>query len=94
MPNRSPCLGGGVGPQPLGLLAGMPGLAHFFRQRGVQHRHNLDLPYGVLAYPEVQCQQIPHNLFRLIQAPGLCIGGMWEIVASDLQPSLRCAIAL
>src|SRR5215470_15750545 len=82
---RSPCLGGGVGAERFGLLAGVPGLAYFFGQRGVQHGHDLNLPYRVFVCPEVQCQQITHHPFRLIQAPGLGIGGMGEIVASDFQ---------
>src|SRR5438093_562256 len=47
--SRSPCLGGGVGAEPFGLLAGVPGLAYFFGQRGVHHGHDLTLPYRVQA---------------------------------------------
>lgn len=78
MLSGSPGLGGGVSPEPFDLLAGVPCLAHFVRQRGAQHGHDLDVPDRVFASREVQCQQIPYNPFRLIQAPGLGIGGMRE----------------
>src|ERR1022692_3521067 len=75
----------GICAHPLSLLAGIPGSAHFFGQRGIEDGHDFHHPYPVHADVEVQRQQITHDGFRLIQAPGLGVGRITEVIAGDLK---------
>lgn len=80
-------LRGGIRAHPLSLLAGIQGSAHFFGQRGIEDRHDFHHAYLVHAYVEVQRQQISTMASAWIQAPGLSVGGITEVIAGDLKRS-------
>lgn len=52
--SRPPRLACSIGTERFSLLAGLPGLAHFFGQSGIEDGHYLYIPYLVHADLEVQ----------------------------------------